>query len=263
MKKFDLKEKILSKFPDKKREKIEKFLKVSNIIKNVICWALVAILAVTLVIFVTTRMNGETPSIFGYTVQRVSSGSMEPTLEVGDVILSKRVDDVDSIKIDDIITFKGDENYDNNFVTHRVIVAPYSEGGVKRLQTKGDANEIADSPILAEDVFSIYVGKLAFLNWLYNLFFTPWGLIIFIAVLLILFFDEIINIIRIMTGRYDEEEEETIGEIMERIQREDNEKKLAEAQKQLEAEQHRIAEREKSRKKSLNTDSKESKESIN
>ena len=66
--------------------------------------------------------------------------------------------------------------------------------------------------------------KLDFLRTIYDLFLSPWGLIIFIALLLLVFFDELMNIIRIATGNYRDEDEESISEIIERIQREDMEK---------------------------------------
>ncbi|MBQ2570652.1 MAG: hypothetical protein II573_09720, partial [Ruminococcus sp.] len=51
------------------------------------------------------------------------------------------------------------------------------------------------------------------------------GLIVFIFLMLLVFFDEILNIIHITSGKYDEnEQEESIGEIIKRIQQEDKEK---------------------------------------
>ena len=65
---------------------------------------------------------------------------------------------------------------------------------------------------------------------MYEIFLSPWGLIIFIALLLLVFFDELINVVRIATGN-DIEEEESVDEIIERIQREDREKQLEEAKR--------------------------------
>lgn len=212
------------------KEKIQKFLNVARIVKNTVCWVLIAALSLTVLIFLIGRINGGTPSAFGYTIQRISSGSMEPELEVGDVILSRKVDDVSSLKTGDIITFQGGAQYDYNRVTHRVVTAPHMVNGELVLQTKGDANDIADSEISEADVLSKFVGKIGFLSKLYNLFLSPWGLIIFVALLLLVFFDEVVNIVRILTGNYpDEEEEEDIAQIIERIKREDAEKENEES----------------------------------
>lgn len=184
----------------------------------------IIILSFAVITFLLTRFAGGTPSLFGYTLQRVSSGSMVPELEVGDVILSRNVGESDELKVDDIITFDGSDQFGEKNVTHRIIVAPYEANGVVMLQTKGDANYIADNPIAFSRVQSLMLKKLDFLRTIYDLFLSPWGLIIFIALLLLVFFDELMNIIRIATGNYRDEDEESISEIIERIQREDMEK---------------------------------------
>ena len=63
---------------------------------------------------------------------------------------------------------------------------------------------------------------------MYEIFLSPWGLLIFIGLLLFVFFDELLNIVRIVTGNYKDEDEEDINDIIARIQREDREKALAE-----------------------------------
>ncbi len=140
------------------------------------------------------------------------------------MILSRNVGESDELKVDDIITFDGSDQFGEKNVTHRIIVAPYEANGVVMLQTKGDANDIADNPIAFSRVQSLMLKKLDFLRTIYDLFLSPWGLIIFIALLLLVFFDELMNIIRIATGNYRDEDEESISEIIERIQREDREK---------------------------------------
>ena len=184
----------------------------------------IIILSFAVITFLLTRFTGGTPSLFGYTLQRVSSGSMVPELEVGDVILSRNLREGDALNEGDIITFDGSDQFGEVNVTHRVIVVPHDENGVVMLQTKGDANDIADNPIEFSRVKSIVLKKLSFLRTIYDMFLSPWGLIIFIALLLLVFFDELMNIIKIATGNYRDEDEESISEIIERIQREDMEK---------------------------------------
>ena len=184
----------------------------------------IIILSFAVITFLLTRFTGGTPSLFGYTLQRVSSGSMVPELEVGAVILSRNLREGDALNEGDIITFDGSDQFGEVNVTHRVIVVPHDENGVVMLQTKGDANDIADNPIEFSRVKSIVLKKLSFLRTIYDMFLSPWGLIIFIALLLLVFFDELMNIIKIATGNYRDEDEESISEIIERIQREDREK---------------------------------------
>ena len=173
-----------------------------RVIKNVVCWTLIIILSFAVITFLLTRFTGGTPSLFGYTLQRVSSGSMVPELEVGAVILSRNLREGDALNEGDIITFDGSDQFGEVNVTHRVIVVPHDENGVVMLQTKGDANDIADDPIEFSRVKSIVLKKLSFLRTIYDMFLSPWGLIIFIALLLLVFFDELMNIIKIATGNY-------------------------------------------------------------
>lgn len=219
-----IKDKLIDKIPVQKHPGIKKVINAVRVIKNIVCWTLIVVLAFLVVTFLINRFSGVTPTIFGYSIQRVTTGSMEPELMVGDVILSKNVDDVSTLTVGDIITFDGSAQFGEKNVTHRIIVAPMKEDGVLKLQTKGDANEIADNPIEASRVQSKMQCKLELLRTAYNLFLSPWGLIVFIALLLLIFFDELMNIVRISTGNYAEEDEESIAEIMERIQREDAEK---------------------------------------
>lgn len=222
-----LKEKLTAKIPEKKRVPIKKTVKVLRIIKNIICWTMVAVLAFLVVTFLLERVNGGTPSVFGYKVYRIETPSMEPALMVGDVILSKDISGVEDIEMGDIITFKGDARFSYHTVTHRVYTPPYTgASGEMVVVTKGDANNAVDGEIKLSDVQTKMVRKLAFLTGLYSFFFSPWGLIIFIALMILIFFDEVMNIIHISTGKYDDKEkEESIGEIIDRIQREDADKK--------------------------------------
>lgn len=192
--------------------------RVLNIIKNVICWTLIVCLVSMLIIFLMARTSGETPSVFGYSILRVSSGSMEPELMVGDVIIDKKIEDYSDIKKGDVVTFKGAGNLSGMLVTHKVIKAPYYENGELMIQTRGIANEIADEPILMTAVTGVMVCKVTFLNTVFSVFLSPWGLIILIGLIALVFFDEIIVIVKILTGNYEPEKREDINEIITRLQ---------------------------------------------
>lgn len=204
-------------------------LKVLNIIKNVICWTLIVCLVSMLIIFFIARTSGETPSVFGYSILRVSSGSMEPELMVGDVIIDKKIEDYSDIKKGDVVTFYGSGNLSGMLVTHKVIKAPYYENGVLMIQTRGIANEIADEPILATAVTGTMVCKVPFLNTAFNVFLSPWGLIILIGLIALVFFDEIIVIVKILTGNFEPEKREDINDIIDRLQVEKLEEQAEEA----------------------------------
>lgn len=203
-------------------DKVKNFkaFRVARMIKNIICWILIAVLAVTLIVFLTTRIQGNTPTVFGYTFFRITSGSMEPELMIGDVILDKVIEDETEISVGDVITFEGGSQFDGKLVTHKVIKAPYTDSnGNLMLQTHGIANEIDDTPINFSQVRAKMVCKIPYIDTLYNLFLTPSGLIILILLILLVFFDEIVNIIKVLNGK-DDTRIQDINEIIDRIQSE-------------------------------------------
>lgn len=194
--------------------------RAARLVKNIICWILILILAITMVIFLTTRIQGNTPTVFGYTIFRISTGSMEPELMTGDVILDKVMDDETEIAVGDVITFEGGSQFDGKLVTHKVIKAPYTdENGNTMLQTHGIANELDDTPISIDQVRAKMICKIPYIDTLYNLFLSPCGLLIMILLIILVFIDEIINIVKILSGR-NETRLEDIGEIIDRIQSE-------------------------------------------
>ncbi|MCI6616310.1 signal peptidase I [Ruminococcus sp.] len=200
--------------------KENKVFKIIKLIKNIICWTLIAVLVFTLVVFFMSRINGSTPSVFGYSIFRVSSGSMEPELMVGDIILDKTVDNPEDLKVGDVITFKSSD-YGDLLVTHKVIKAPYEENGKLMLQTKGIANEVEDKPISVDNVKGIMICKVDYLDTVYNVFLSPWGLLILIALIVIIFFDEIITIVKILTNNdRSVKDADDINEIIDRLQAE-------------------------------------------
>lgn len=212
--------------------KKNKVFRIINLIKNIICWTLVVVLVFTLVLFFTSRVNGSTPSVFGYSIFRVSSGSMEPELMVGDIILDKTVDNPEDLKVGDVITFKSND-YGDKLVTHKIIKAPYEENGKLMLQTKGIANEVEDKPISTDNVKGIMICKVDYLDTVYNIFLSPWGLLILIALIVVIFFDEIITIVKILTNNDKSvKDADDINEIIDRLQAE----KLKEQAEQAEIE---------------------------
>ena len=219
----------LQKQAEKKEENEKRSLpvRILHIVKRIILVLIIAAFAIALISFVIVRVNGGTPEIFGYSVQRIISGSMEPTLQVGDIILCKKVTDPSEVKVDDIITFRGNSDFEYNYVTHRVVAPPEKNiNGEYVLTTKGDANNIVDKEISFSSVHSKFIRKIDFLNSLYELFLSPWGLLIFIAALIIIFFDELLTVVKVFTGNYkddEEEEDESIKGLMESIRTEEEE----------------------------------------
>jgi signal peptidase I len=84
-------------------------------------------------------------SRMGWTTHVVVSGSMEPVLPVGSVIVTRLVE-VAEIRPGDIITFA----LGRNLVTHRVVELVHKEGDTRPwFRTKGDANNQPDPELVA------------------------------------------------------------------------------------------------------------------
>ena len=92
----------------------------------------------------------------------VGSGSMEPKMYAGDVVIIAKVP-ADNVELDDIIQFRVPEGVT---VMHRVIEIQETEGGGKLFITKGDANDKPDSePVIPENVVGKAVMTIPKVGW--------------------------------------------------------------------------------------------------
>lgn len=96
-------------------------------------------------------------TINGYYVFFVSSGSMEPKLKIGDVILVKKEP---SYEVGDIVTYTLDDAY----ITHRVV-----DFDGESVILKGDANSAIDQPINIRSVVGKFQKKLVVFKYFYAL----------------------------------------------------------------------------------------------
>ncbi len=86
--------------------------------------------------------------------------SMLPTLEDGDMLLLKGVNNKSAISIGEIIVFYNPRLTQPERIVHRIINIEIIEGKIHYI-TKGDNNRIADQkPVPPENVIGIVAGKL-------------------------------------------------------------------------------------------------------
>ena len=111
---------------------------------------------------------------FGWRVDVVFSGSMEPELKVGGVVITRPVETED-IKVGDIITFYSPLS--EKLTSHRVIAV--EEGSSFYFQTSGDANEDGDSFIVpAQNVVGKVCFHLPYFGYATQFIKTPLGLLL-------------------------------------------------------------------------------------
>ncbi|MDR0979119.1 MAG: signal peptidase I [Lachnospiraceae bacterium] len=87
-------------------------------IQNILIYVLIVFVAFILIslLISTVTSKDKLPNIFGYKMFIILSGSMEPTIKTGDVIISKSQE---TISNGDIITFQDKKS--GNRTTHRVV----------------------------------------------------------------------------------------------------------------------------------------------
>jgi len=125
-------------------------------------------------------------------VKIVQSGSMEPTIKTGGIVVIKPMD---NYKIGDVITFKKARTQEP--ITHRIHDMKISEGNPYYI-TKGDANNAPDQREISKDeVLGKVLVSVPYLGYAVDFAQKPLGfaLIIIIPAFLIIF-DEIKNIIK-------------------------------------------------------------------
>lgn len=116
----------------------------------------------------------------GYKPFIVMSGSMETTINIGDLVIVKKVNS-SNIHIGDIIAFKNG----NIVISHRVKEI-INDSGTYKFKTKGDNNNVADDFIVNSDAIEgIFVNKIPGLGSILLFLGKPIGLLMVILVIII------------------------------------------------------------------------------
>jgi len=160
-----------------------------NFIKLVLVlikWALILFLTLLGAYFLFSNVH-----VFGglrsYVVQ---SGSMEPAIMTGDVVI---VQSKSNYSINDVVTFN--DSSTGRVVTHRIIEAKNSN---QEFQTKGDANRTGDDAVVS---LGQIIGKVVFvipkIGYLVSFTKTLMGLVLLVLVPAAIFvLDELIKIMK-------------------------------------------------------------------
>ncbi|MGB5824341.1 MAG: signal peptidase I [Proteocatella sp.] len=119
------------------------YLKLTRVIRasrnndeNVAAWVASMVISVVLIWFVA--------GVFPIYPSAIATGSMKPVIQPGDVVMMKRLSDVDQVKelkVGDVIQFKRQ----SILITHRIMAIEENEDGEVKITTKGDNNSGFDS----------------------------------------------------------------------------------------------------------------------
>lgn len=163
-------------------ERIKKKKNRKKIISNTFFVILVLFLIFNIIIVVQTTFNSKkVPNIFGYKAFSITTGSMEPVIQINDLIIVKEYEP-DEIKQGDIISYQKDET----IITHRVERKIEENSNVYYI-TKGDDNYILDEQKVEHvDVEGRYILRIPKLGKIVLIFKNKDIVILVIIILIIL-----------------------------------------------------------------------------
>lgn len=162
-------------------------MKLKYLSKALYWLAIIALVSVATLLAITSL-----PLNTGYRLFTVLSGSMEPEIKTGSVVLVK---DESDYYIGDIITFKSEEDRNNDnpsFTTTHRLIGIEDDG----YQTKGDANDGPDGSLTDPN---LVIGKVTltspYLGYIVNFAKTGEGLVLLIVVpATLIIYTELLNI---------------------------------------------------------------------
>ncbi len=126
--------------------------------KEVLSWTLFTILSIIgillLYYFISVRLYAVKGDKFEpkFSIYTIASGSMMPTLNVYDVIVNAKVDDINDVKIGDVVTFGSTWQVNSGMiVTHRVVGLKELDNKEICLLTRGDYNTGEDQSCVRKE----------------------------------------------------------------------------------------------------------------
>ena len=89
------------------------------------------------IITIHLALKNDLPKVFGFAQIIIQSGSMQPAMDVGDMLIIR---EMDNYQKGDIVTFREGKV----LITHKIISI---DDNTKRVVTQGNKNNVADEPI--------------------------------------------------------------------------------------------------------------------
>ena len=169
-------------------ESINKRKENAKIIKKVIEIFAIILIYNIILIAVSSENNMSLFNIFGYKSYVIKTTSMEPTINVNDVVLTKEVEQKD-LKVGDVITFL----QKREVITHRITKIEENEGEFE-YTTKGDNNNIEDIfKISYENIEGKHVLTIPYLGKIVQILDNKLVFLIILLIILIFMFIQLRN----------------------------------------------------------------------
>ena len=136
-----------------------------KIIGNIIYYILLALVILILAVVILQRVSKNNASIGGIRIFNIVTESMFPEYQIGDVLISKKIEP-SKIKVGDDLVYLGTEQgFAGRVVTHRVVDIEESDGKY-RFHTKGLANEVEDPVVQENQIYGIVIYKTYILSFI-------------------------------------------------------------------------------------------------
>lgn len=144
--------------------------------------------------------------IIGYRFYAVVTGSMEPVIPAGSLVLSKTIKEDTILKPNTIITFQANRLGDEITLTHYLKMVEQDETGQERYYTQGNtAQEYDGYKTYRKDISGTYIWHVPYVGKVIQFLRSPFALLEFIIIGIVLLVQFIIG------KRFDYEERLDIG----------------------------------------------------
>lgn len=153
-----------------------------KVLNGLITGLLILVIGAAAVLGFSARRSGDAiPTIAGHKILAVLSGSMEPKIHTGDVIIVKPLaNPAAEIRDGDIITFRTKEKSDM-LITHRVVGTVKVNGEAIAFGTKGDANAAQDTEVVTpQQVVGRYEWRVPYFGYVSSFIRKPIGIVLFV-----------------------------------------------------------------------------------
>ena len=186
--------------------------KAKKIVSGIIVTLTVVVFILGFLIFVSVLKAepNQVPSVLGFSVMKVQTGSMEPEYKTGSIIITREVKP-EKLEVGDVISFYVSAGKIVDQVnTHRIEEIQYIKSDLRQFVTKGDANEnvdeypVMETRVIGKVVLNLGVFSGSVIGFLQN----PNIILFFIVIpLVVITFFEAVNLVNLFVKKNDTEEE--------------------------------------------------------
>lgn len=165
------------------KDKTKKIKKKKSKFVSILQYMIIIAMVAFNILFVSKAIKhpNKTPDLLGIKTFVIISGSMEPNINIGDMVIVKIADE--PYKVGDIIAFREG----NTVIVHR-IVQKLDKDGKTKYQTKGDNNNVADENLVEENcIEGIYKFKIPMVGNIFMFIYKNFVIIIIILLIIMIY----------------------------------------------------------------------------